>query len=163
MNKKKSMLQLLLVFLAFLVVHPTWAKSEKQLIERGKYVATIAGCNDCHTDGYLLNDGKTPVKEWLKGSGFGWQGPWGTTYPPNLRLFASKVTEDQWVKELKNLKRRPPMPWFNVNKMSENDKRALYHFIKSLGDPGEQAPAYIPPGQPAPMPYATIPGPPPSK
>jgi len=27
--------------------------------------------------------------EWLLGSAIGWRGPWGTTYPPNLRLTES--------------------------------------------------------------------------
>jgi hypothetical protein len=35
------------------------------------------------------------------------------------------------------------MPWFNLNKMHDNDLRAIYHFIKSLGDPGKQAPDFI--------------------
>ena len=137
------------------------ADSEKALIERGKYVSILGGCNDCHTNGYLLNEGKIPVADWLKGSSFGWRGPWGTTYPPNLRLFVKDLSEAQWIKKAKTLKRRPPMPWFNLNQMHDDDLRALYHFIKSLGDPGEQAPAFVPPGQEPPMPYATIPAPPP--
>lgn len=139
------------------------AKPDEKMIERGKYVVTIGGCNDCHTDGYLLNDGKVPASEWLKGSGFGWHGPWGTTYPPNLRLFMKDMTEAQWIKEAKSLKRRPPMPWFNLNQMHDDDLRAIYHFVKSLGEPGKQAPAYIPPGKEAPMPYANFPSPPPGK
>ena len=53
------------------------------------------------------------------------------------------------------------MPWFNVKQMHDDDLRAIYHFIKSLGDPGKQAPEFIPPGQEPHMPYVTIPGPPP--
>jgi mono/diheme cytochrome c family protein len=53
-----------------------------QTLERGKYLVTIGGCNDCHTPGYLLSEGKTPEALWLTGSSFGWRGPWGTTYPP---------------------------------------------------------------------------------
>ena len=144
---------------------PAWAAtSEKQMIERGEYMVRIGGCNDCHTEGFLLSEGNVPKSGWLKGSTFGWRGPWGTTYPSNLRMFAKDLSEAQWVKEIKTLKRRPPMPWFNVNKMHDDDLRAVYHFIKSLGEPGKQAPEFIPPGQEPPMPYATIPGPqPPGK
>ena len=137
-------------------------KSDKKLIERGKYMVRMGGCNDCHTDGYLMNDGQTPVSEWLKGSGFGWRGPWGTTYPPNLRLFVKDLSEKQWIKTAKTLKRRPPMPWFNLNKMSDSDLRAIYHFIKSLGEPGNPAPAYLSPDKEPPMPYASFPPPPPA-
>ncbi len=149
---------------AVLAMPSAWAaKSEKEMIARGEYVVRIAGCNDCHTDGYLLNDGKVPSSEWLKGSGFGWRGPWGTTYPPNLRLFMKDLTADQWVKEAKALKRRPPMPFFNLNAMHDEDLRAVYHFVKSLGEPGNQAPAYIPPDKEPPMPFASFPPPPPAK
>jgi len=136
------------------------AKPDKKMIERGEYLVRIGNCNDCHTNGYLLNDGNVPVSEWLKGSSLGWRGPWGTTYPRNLRLFVRGLSESQWVEAVKSLKRRPPMPWFNLNKMHDDDSRAVYRFIKSLGEPGEQAPAFVPPDQEPPMPYVTVPAPP---
>ena len=55
-------------------------------VARGRYLITIAGCNDCHTPNYPQSGGKTPEKEWLTGDALGWRGPWGTTYAPNLRL-----------------------------------------------------------------------------
>ena len=133
------------------------------MLERGRYLITIAGCNDCHTAGYILGDGKVPVEQWLTGDSFGWRGPWGTTYGPNLRLFVAGLDEDQWVTTARTLVRRPPMPWFNLNAMSENDMRAVYQFIRSLGEPGEPAPAYLPPDQEPPPPYATFPAPPPAE
>lgn len=136
------------------------ADNSKQ-IEHGRYMVVIAGCNDCHTAGYLVSDGQVPESNWLAGDSFGWNGPWGTTYGPNLRLFVKDLSEDQWVKEAKTLKRRPPMPWFAVNQMKEEDLRAIYQFIKSLGEPGNPAPAYLPPGTEPPMPYAKFPPPPP--
>ena len=30
-------------------------------IERGKYLIVVGGCNDCHTPGYLLEDGNSPL------------------------------------------------------------------------------------------------------
>ena len=131
------------------------------LVERGQYLIRVSGCNDCHTPGYLLNDGKAPLDDWLVGDSFGWRGPWGTTYAANLRLFMNGLTEDQWVEVARTLRRRPPMPWFNVNHMDEGDLRAIYHFVRSLGDPGKPAPAYVPPDQEPPPPYATFPAPPP--
>ncbi|HEY1230376.1 MAG TPA: hypothetical protein VGF26_23955, partial [Ramlibacter sp.] len=64
-------------------------------IERGRYLARIGGCNDCHTRGYAQSGGKVPENQWLTGDGVGWSGPWGTTYPANLRLALAKVSEQQ--------------------------------------------------------------------
>ena len=59
---------------------------------RGRYVIATSGCNDCHTPGYMTNDGTTPEQEWLKGDALGWQGPWGTTYAMNLRITVKDKT-----------------------------------------------------------------------
>jgi hypothetical protein len=131
-------------------------------VERGRYLSRIAGCNDCHTEGYLLSEGKVPEAQWLTGAGLGWRGPWGTTYAVNLRLFGNALTEDQWVTTARQLKARPPMPWFNLNLMHEADLRALYQFIHYLGPAGNPAPAYVPPGQEPTTPYALFPSAPPT-
>jgi len=136
---------------------------DRQLVERGRYLARVSGCNDCHTPGYLMNEGNVPEAQWLTGSDFGWRGPWGTTYPSNLRLFVKDMSESQWVEVARTLKRRPPMPWFNLNSMKESDLRALYQFIRSSGDPGQPAPAYVPPGEEPTTPYALFPSPPPAE
>jgi hypothetical protein len=133
---------------------------EKQLITHGRYMSQIAGCNDCHTSGYLLSEGKVPERLWLTGSTFGWRGPWGTTYAANLRLFLGTITADQWVSLAKALRARPPMPWFDVNIMEKHDLRALYYFMKYLGPGGEPAPAYVPAGKEPQTPYALFPSPP---
>jgi mono/diheme cytochrome c family protein len=130
---------------------------DKQSIERGRYLSAIAGCNDCHTPGYLLSDGQVDEALWLTGDNFGWRGPWGTTYPPNLRLVVDPLTEDQWVAKARTLRSRPPMPWYTLNQMAEADLRDLYRFIKGLGPVGEPAPAYVPPGQEPATPYALFP------
>ena len=139
------------------------ASTERDLAARGRYLAQVCGCNDCHTDGYLMNNGNVPVSQWLKGSSFGWRGPWGTTYASNLRLFMKNMSEAEWIKAAHSLTRRPPMPWFNLNAMHDDDLRALYYFVRSLGDPGEPAPAYLPPGQTPHTPYASFPAPPEGK
>src|ERR671925_460056 len=65
-------------------------------VERGRYMVTIGGCNDCHTAGYAQQEGNVPEAQWLTGDSLGWHGPWGTTYPPNLRLYMQDLTEDEW-------------------------------------------------------------------
>jgi mono/diheme cytochrome c family protein len=137
--------------------------TDSKLVVRGRYIAQVSGCNDCHTEGYLVNNGKVPVDQWLSGSSFGWRGPWGTTYGSNLRLFMKDLSEAQWIKVAHTLKRRPPMPWFNLNAMDDDDLRALYQFVHSLGDPGAPSPAYLPPGEEPRTAYASFPAPPPTK
>ncbi len=116
-------------------------------IEAGRYLVVVAGCNDCHTDGYLASEGDVPEEEWLKGSPIGWRGPWGTTYAKNLRLTVEGMTEDQWVEVLRSRSALPPMPWMNLNQMAEQDARAVYQYIRSLGGGGESMPLPVPPDQ----------------
>lgn len=134
--------------------------SDKASLDRGRYIAKIAGCNDCHTPGYAESGGKTPERDWLMGDGLGWKGPWGTTYPSNLRLVLGKLTEDQWVQLAHTAQYRPPMPWFALRDMSEQDLRAFHRFVRSLGPAGQPAPAYVPPGQAPAGPVVSFPEPP---
>ena len=122
-------------------------------IARGRYLTRIGGCNDCHTAGYPQKSGQVPESEWLLGSPIGFRGPWGTTYPTNLRLRLGEMTEAQWLKYAKALQARPPMPWFNLHAMSNADLRALYRFVRSLGTAGNPAPAYVPPDAEPKTPY----------
>lgn len=125
-------------------------------VETGRYLVIVGGCNDCHTAGYLQTEGDVPEEQWLTGSPIGWRGPWGTTYPPNLRLTVSELSEDEWVGTLRERKTLPPMPWMNVNQMSEPDARALYQYIQSLGVSGERMPAALPPDQEPTTPYLSL-------
>ncbi len=132
------------------------ASTQALFVERGRYLVKIAGCNDCHTPGYLMNEGRISEALWLTGDSFGWSGPWGTTYASNLRILLSGLTEDGWVQYARSLRTRPPMPWFNLNEMEEADLRAIYRFVRSLGSAGEPAPAYLPPGAKPAGPHALI-------
>jgi hypothetical protein len=125
-------------------------------VEAGRYLATVAGCNDCHTDGYLFKDGDVPEAEWFLGSSLGWRGPWGTSYARNLRLTVSTMTEDAWVHMLKTRRSLPPMPWMNVNQMAEADMRALYQYFQSLGPAGEQTPNPVPAEQEPTTPFISL-------
>jgi len=130
---------------------------DMESVGRGRYLARIAGCNDCHTEGYLLSEGMVPEELWLAGSSLGWRGPWGTTYAVNLRLFVNAFTEEQWVELARHLKARPPMPWYGLNIMTDADLKGLYHLLRHLGPGGEPAPAYVPSGQEPITPYALFP------
>jgi mono/diheme cytochrome c family protein len=123
-------------------------------IEAGRYLVRLGGCNDCHTDGYAESGGQTPPEaDWLTGSVVGFRGPWGTSYPPNLRLYVQQLGEDEWTATMRVVVGRPPMPYPSLHAMSEPDLRALYRYIKSLGPKGQEAPAALPPGAMPKTPY----------
>jgi mono/diheme cytochrome c family protein len=130
---------------------------EDPSVARGRYLVTIGGCNDCHTPGYAQSGGTTPEAEWLTGDALGWKGPWGTTYPANLRLKLASIDEDQWVRVAQSAQFRPPMPWFNLHRMTESDLRAIHRYVKSLGPAGKPAPAYVPPDREAAGPVVSFP------
>lgn len=125
---------------------------------RGRYLVIIAGCNDCHTAGYADAAGKIPEKDWLTGDRIGWRGPWGTTYSANLRLHMQQISEEQWLTIARAAEFRPPMPWYILREMTDQDLRAIYRFIRDLGPAGEPAPAFLPPTQEPPQPYILFPG-----
>lgn len=138
------------------------AGADAGLPTRGEYLARIAGCNDCHTPGYGERGGDVPKDAWLTGSPLGFSGPWGTTYPANLRLKAAEMDEAGWLQYTGNLHTRPPMPDYNVRDMTAEDRRALYRFLRTLGPAGSKAPDYLPPGRSPPLPYMQLVLPPPA-
>ena len=130
-------------------------KADKADIARGRYLVLVGTCNDCHAAGFAESEGKMPESEWLTGSPIGFQGPWGISYPSNLRLVAQNLSEDQWVQRARS-PMRPPMPWYTLRDMQEKDVRAMYRYIRSLGAKGEAAPAFVPPGGKAVAPYFSM-------
>lgn len=129
-------------------------------VARGRYLVDIGGCNDCHTPGYAMNGGKADDSARLVGDALGWRGPWGTTYPVNLRLYMQPLTEKAWLDKARHLTARPPMPYWALNTMTDADLRAVYRYVRSLGPGGAPAPAYVPPNQEPKPPYVTFPAPP---
>lgn len=130
-----------------------WAGEDD--IRHGRYLIQISGCNDCHTAGFMQNAGKVAEAEWLTGDAMGWQGPWGTTYPSNLRLLVQQMDEQGWLERARQ-PMRPPMPSSSLQAMSDDDLRAIYRYLKRLGAKGEPAPAYVPPGGKVATPYLDL-------
>ncbi|MCP5472381.1 MAG: hypothetical protein R3E75_10625 [Steroidobacteraceae bacterium] len=133
------------------IAHVTPALADSSVI-RGQYMAQIGGCHDCHTEGYSESAGKVPRERWLTGREVGFRGPWGVSYPSNLRLVAQKLTEEQWMVRAR-APQRPPMPWFNLRDMTDDDLRSIYLFLRSLGPSGSPAPDGLPPGARVTTPY----------
>jgi mono/diheme cytochrome c family protein len=151
---------MLIVVLAACVAAPALAQKEDPVIVRGRYISQIGGCNDCHTPGYGPSGGKVPEAQRLTGDALGWHGPWGTTYPTNLRLYFQGLSEAQWLQKARTMEARPPMPWFNVRAMTDADLRALYRYVRHLGPAGKPAPAYLPPDGAPSGPVVEFPAPP---
>lgn len=146
----------------------------KSIVEAGRYIVLTAGCNDCHTPGWEQGS-NIPEEKWLLGDRIGFRGPWGTSYPSNLRLTIKPYNQQSFVQAMKTRNGRPPMPWASLHHMSDEDLAALYNFIASLGPAGEPAPPAVSPdnepltayidmrpqistkASPAPQPPATFP------
>ncbi|WP_371368450.1 cytochrome C [Pseudomonas sp. QL9] len=149
-----------LCLLTAILAQPSSA-AESDPVQRGRYLVQIAGCNDCHTAGYVMAPEKVPESTWLTGDQLGWSGPWGTTYPSNLRLYMQQFSEEQWLQLARNANFRPPMPSHVLRAMHEDDLRGIYRFVRGLGPAGTAAPTYLPPGTTPKGPAVIFPAPPP--
>jgi mono/diheme cytochrome c family protein len=134
-------------------------RSSTSDVARGRYVVAISSCNNCHTEGYMERGEAILESELLTGGALGWRGPWGTTYAINLRLYFDQLTEEQWTELARERQRRPPMPYYALNAMSEADLRAVYRYIRHLGPAGKPSPAFVAPGQEPSTPYVSFPTP----
>ena len=124
--------------------------------DAGRYLFLVGGCNDCHTAGWAESNGALPETEWGLGNPVGFRGPWGTTYPENLRLSANDHDERQWVELFRQSQGLPPMPWMNYRAMPEADLLALQRFLRGLGPRGKHMPDPLPPGREPATPYVDL-------
>jgi hypothetical protein len=146
------------LFTSHLITMPLYAKDNiytnpKKSLKAGEYLSVIGGCHDCHTPNFAETNGKVPAKDYFVGTPYGFKGPWGVTYPANLRILVNEISLKVWVELLKRNIGKPPMPWVTTNKMSEDDLTAIYLYIKSLGPSGKKVPHATEPGEKAKTPY----------
>ena len=132
------------------------ARGEEPSVERGLYISIVGGCHDCHTGGYKESGGKIDPAKALTGNFVGFQGPWGTSYPGNLRLTVSTLSEDGFVRYASTLQTSPPMPWYNVRNMTESDLRSLYRYIRSFSEVGNAQPEFVAPGDRVNTPFIVL-------
>lgn len=125
-------------------------------VDRGRYLVLVGGCNDCHTPMFGERAGQVPEAEWLVGAPMGFSGPWGTSYPTNLRRMVDRMEEEQWVQYVRTYEALPPMPWWALHAMKHDDLQAIYAFVRSLGPAGEEAPAALPPNVAPSTPYISF-------
>jgi mono/diheme cytochrome c family protein len=128
--------------------------TEAQKVERGLYLTTIQGCNDCHTPGTLY--GSPDFGRKLSGSELGWVGPWGTSYArnltPDMETGLGKWSADDIVKAIRTGQRPdattlvPPMPWQMFSNLTDEDAYAIAAYLKSLPPVSHKVPDKKAPG-----------------
>ena len=136
-------------------------------VERGKYLTTISGCNDCHTPGALF--GAPDFARALSGSELGWSGPWGVTYAsnltPDMETGIGAWTDAEIERALRSGIKRdgtaigPPMPWPEFAQYTPDDMAAVIAYLRSLPAVPHKNPARVMPGQKATGSIVTLPAP----
>lgn len=123
-------------------------------VARGRYLTTIAGCNDCHTPGTFY--GAPDYDRQLSGSELGWVGPWGVSFPrnltPDVETGLGRWSEQDIVNALRTGMRpdgsvlQPPMPWPMYASMTDDDAFAVAAYLKSLKPVVHRVPDKVAPG-----------------
>ena len=157
-NAMKAWMGISAIFLAVLSAGISAQGSVKPdpLVERGRYLVAFGTCNDCHTPGWRESDGTIPVAQWLTGGTLGYRGPWGTSYPANVRLEFQQISESDWLFMVRTRGGHWPMIWHDLRNLTTQDQRAIFRFVRSLGPRGRETPADLPPGIEPKTPYIWI-------
>ncbi len=136
--------------------------------ERGKYLVTIAGCNDCHTPGYFL--GKPDFSRRLGGSDVGFAIPGvgafvGPNLTPDKETGLGSWTDDQIVAAftkgvtLDGRKLSPVMPWQELAALTPDDAKAIVAYLRSLPPVKNAVPGPFGPDQtPSTLVFVIVPG-----
>jgi hypothetical protein len=155
--------------------------SAQSQLERGRYLVTTMGCNDCHTPWKLGPNGPEPdmtrmlsghpesvvitqspapgQPPWLivgSGTMTAWAGPWGVSFAANLtpdeETGIGSWTEANFVQAMRTGKLMgggrpilPPMPWMWYGKMSDQDLKAMFAYLKSIPPIKNRVPDPVPP------------------
>jgi cytochrome c553 len=139
----------------------TGAQSKTERLERGRYLVSIAGCHDCHSpkvdammtpDPARLLSGR-PLATQPPSQSTGeihasldftsFAGPWGNSYAANLTPdpetgIGARYTEAAFIKTIRTGKKpegealAPPMPWPVYAKMTDEDLKAVYAYLRTL-------------------------------
>lgn len=122
----------------------TWAAAGARAqdpVARGKYLANLGGCTDCHTPGHFF--GKPDMNRYLGGSEVGFEIPkLGVFHGPNLtpdkETGLGGWTDQQIVTVLQTGVRpdgrilAPIMPWQALARLNREDVTALVAYLRSI-------------------------------
>lgn len=121
--------------------HSLLADAQTAQVQRGKYLATVGACNDCHTPGYFF--GKPDTAKYLGGSevGFEVEGL-GVFHGPNLtsdkETGLGSWTDAQIIAAMQEGVRpdgrvlAPIMPWRALASLTPEDARAIVAYLRSI-------------------------------
>ena len=144
------------------------AASAELPVERGKYLVTLGGCNDCHTPGSFL--GKPDFSKALSGSEVGFAIPGqgvfaGRNLTPDKETGLGNWTDDQIIVAMTSGMRpdgrelAPIMPWRALANLSPDDARAIVAYLRSLPPVKNAVPGPFKPGEtPSTLVFAIMPG-----
>jgi cytochrome c553 len=149
--------------------------------ERGKYLVTLGGCNDCHTPMKMGANGPEPdLSRLLSGHPAGmqlppppalppgpwlvvasatftaWSGPWGVSFTANLtpdqESGIGAWDENIFIQAMRTGKHLgggrdilPPMPWQGLGKLTDDDLKAIFAYLKSIPPIKNQVPDPVEP------------------
>jgi mono/diheme cytochrome c family protein len=141
-------------------LHAPPSPADGAQIARGKYLVTLAGCNDCHTPGHFF--GKPDATRELAGSDVGFEVPGvGVVAGPNLtpdnETGLGRWTAQQIATAIRNGVRpdgrvlSPVMPWPALSKLTQADTDAMVAYLQQLPPVRNKVPGPLRPGEPAPM------------
>lgn len=145
-----------LLALTLALLSPLSVRADSSQIARGKYLVTIAGCNDCHTPGYFF--GKPDMSRYLGGSDVGFEMPGlgvfvGRNITPDKETGIGGWTEAEIVTALQTGTRpdgrilAPIMPWQAFAHLTKADAHAIAAFLKSLKPVSHKVPGPFGPGE----------------
>lgn len=156
------------------------AQQPTSQLERGRYLVTIGGCNDCHTPFKMTDKGPAPDMDrmlsghpeqmklppppkaqgpWVmsgSATNTAFAGPWGMTFAANLT--SDKNTglgiwdEKMFIQAMRMGKHfgqgrpiMPPMPWRAYRRMTDEDLKAVFAYLRSVPAIHNYVPDYVAP------------------
>ena len=154
------------------------ASTTAERLARGKYIATIGACHDCHSpkiDPQQHPDPKRPFSGRPQTTMApsqnnneihasldltAWAGPWGVSYGANLTPdpetgIKKRYTEASFIKTLRTGKKPegedllPPMPWELYKIMPDEDLKSLYAYLQTIPAIKNNVKNAAPPAKPA--------------
>jgi mono/diheme cytochrome c family protein len=119
----------------------TSSASAQDAVARGKYLAVIGGCTDCHTPGFFV--GKPDEKRYLGGSEVGFEIPGlGVFHGPNLtpdkETGLGSWSDAEIIMAMQTGVRpdkrilAPIMPWKALAQLTKDDAMAMVAYLRSI-------------------------------